>query len=316
MIQWYYGTKDNQQRGPVDSAVILEKLQNNELTKDSFIWREGMEQWQRLSTLMNELEPPSSSSINNSSLIITQETHYTQPISSNTGYTTASSDTGSHHIEDHSTVSPYSAPASDFISHTAVQGGEVIYAGFWRRAAACLVDGLLVGIIAQVLGGIIGLVSGIIMATTPDTDIGNILIILISSGTGLGLGMVYYAWFHSATGMATPGKLLVGIKVVRPDGERITFLRGIGRFFATYISGFILCIGYIMAAFTDRKQALHDMMCDTWVVDKWAFTDRPQLQQRGFGTATVVILSIFGILFAITFVVIIIVIGAAIASSR
>ena len=46
------------------------------------------------------------------------------------------------------------------------------------------------------------------------------------------------------------------------------------------------------------QQALHDMLCDTLVVDKWAFTDRPEWQERGLGTVTVVILVLFGLFIA------------------
>ncbi len=90
--------------------------------------------------------------------------------------------------------------------------------------------------------------------------------------------------------------MAIGIKVVRGNGERLTLGRSIGRYFATILSSIILCIGYLMAAFTDRKQALHDMVCDTVVVDRWAYTDQPHLQRRELGTVTVVMLVIGGLL--------------------
>jgi len=88
----------------------------------------------------------------------------------------------------------------------------------------------------------------------------------------------------------------VGIKVVRSDGRRISLGRGIGRFFAFLLSGLLLYIGYLMAAFTQRKQGLHDMICDTLVVDRWAFTAHPEWQRPELGTVTVVILAIAGVL--------------------
>ncbi len=119
---------------------------------------------------------------------------------------------------------------------------------------------------------------------------------LVSGLAGLAISMVYYAWFHASAGGATPGKMAVGIKVVRGNGERLTLGRSIGRYFATILSSIILCIGYLMAAFTDRKQALHDMVCDTVVVDRWAFTDQPHLQRRELGTVTIVMLVIGGLM--------------------
>ena len=58
----------------------------------------------------------------------------------------------------------------------------------------------------------------------------------------------------------------MGLVVTDLDGRRISPLRAIGRYFAKILSGIILFIGYIMVAFTDRKQGLHDMICSTLVV--------------------------------------------------
>jgi uncharacterized RDD family membrane protein YckC len=78
---------------------------------------------------------------------------------------------------------------------------------------------------------------------------------------------VYETWFlvHYA---ATPGKMVVGKKVIVADGSPMTVGRALGRYFATYISSFTLGIGYIMAAFDSEKRALHDRICDTRVVAK------------------------------------------------
>ena len=89
--------------------------------------------------------------------------------------------------------------------------------------------------------------------------------------------------------------MAVGIKLVRGDGERVSFWRAFGRLFATILSSLILMIGYLMAGFTERKQALHDMVCDTLVVDKWAYTDHPEWQREELGTVTIVILVLAGL---------------------
>ena len=94
---------------------------------------------------------------------------------------------------------------------------------------------------------------------------------------------------HSSDQQATLGKMAIGIKVVRSNGEKITFLRGFGRYFALILNGFTIFIGFVMAAFTDRKRALHDMVCDTLVV-KWAYTEHPEWQRRELGTVTIVVL--------------------------
>jgi uncharacterized RDD family membrane protein YckC len=67
---------------------------------------------------------------------------------------------------------------------------------------------------------------------------------------------------------ATLGKMAIGIVVTDLEGKRISFARATGRHFAKIISGFILFIGYIMAGFTQKKQALHDLIADCLVVKK------------------------------------------------
>ena len=116
---------------------------------------------------------------------------------------------------------------------------------------------------------------------------------------GVALGVAYFGWMHSSSSMATLGKMAIGIKVVREDGSRISFMRGMGRYFALIVSSIPLGLGFVMAGFTERKRALHDMMCDTVVVDKWAFTAQPELQRRELGTVTIIVLVLFGLLLAV-----------------
>lgn len=78
---------------------------------------------------------------------------------------------------------------------------------------------------------------------------------------------LYFALMESSIRMATVGKQVVGIIVTDMNGNRISFARATGRYFGKIISSFILCIGYLMAAWTDKNQALHDMMAGTLVLN-------------------------------------------------
>jgi uncharacterized RDD family membrane protein YckC len=82
---------------------------------------------------------------------------------------------------------------------------------------------------------------------------------------GLAIGATYEGVFVSRFG-ATPGKMALDLKVVRPDGGSISLGRAVGRYFAKMVSAIILGIGYIMAGFDSQKRALHDMICDTRVI--------------------------------------------------
>ena len=60
--------------------------------------------------------------------------------------------------------------------------------------------------------------------------------------------------------------MLMGVKVVTATGGPISVGRAFARYFAQILSGLILCIGFIMAAFDDQKRALHDHICSTRVI--------------------------------------------------
>jgi uncharacterized RDD family membrane protein YckC len=77
----------------------------------------------------------------------------------------------------------------------------------------------------------------------------------------------YYAGMESSPLRATLGKLAVGIHVMADDGHRLSFAKATGRFFGKALSGLIIGIGFFMAGWTTRKQALHDMMAGTLVVE-------------------------------------------------
>lgn len=179
-------------------------------------------------------------------------------------------------------------------------GSEVVYAGFLKRFAAHVVDVVIVGIVGGVIGGIIGAIFSVaLIGSGADPFAGSLLLNSISMVIGLALGLLYYGGFHASSSQATPGKMLIGIKVARGDGERLTGMRACVRFLATYINLFTLGIGWLMAAFTQRKQALHDFLCDTVVVDRFAYSPFPERQNRSLGGCAIAILIFCGLLFVV-----------------
>ena len=86
------------------------------------------------------------------------------------------------------------------------------------------------------------------------------------SRAGICIAILYYPVQESSAAQATLGKRALGLKVTTLDGQRIGVGRALGRFFAKILSSLILMVGYIMAAFTEKKQALHDMIAGTLVV--------------------------------------------------
>ena len=133
------------------------------------------------------------------------------------------------------------------------------YAGFWQRFLAAFIDGLITTILSAVAGFVIGSFGAI-----PGTEGGG------ATGpaglVGFVLTWLYYALMESSERQATFGKLALGLRVTDLEGNRISFGRATVRYFAKILSAIILLIGYIMAAFTEKKQALHDMLAGTLVL--------------------------------------------------
>jgi uncharacterized RDD family membrane protein YckC len=165
----------------------------------------------------------------------------------------------------HGAVSPHWLPAP-----------TRTYAGFWLRVAAHLIDGMITGVVLCALliplalaTGLGGALRNIHPGEEPDPAI---ILAFISSLWILILGGIlaawlYYAYCESSEWQATPGKKVLNLAVTDLNGNRVSFGRASGRFFAKMISGLIpFGIGYVMAGFTEKKQALHDMIASCLVL--------------------------------------------------
>ena len=141
------------------------------------------------------------------------------------------------------------------------------YAGFWRRVGAYLLDQLLVGFVGWALGTGIDLAVAAYAGPQPQQPI---WLQLAMTGVGMVIGVVlhwlYAAILESSAKQATLGKQALGIKVTDLDGRRLSFAHATGRHFAEYLTSLTVGVGYIMAGFTEKKQALHDLIAGTLVV--------------------------------------------------
>lgn len=135
------------------------------------------------------------------------------------------------------------------------------HASFWKRTAAYLID----YIICSVLIGII--LAPIIMLFPSLLSSHSLIGALLRIGICLAVFIGYYAWPESSSWQATLGKKLFGLKVTDLNGQRISFLRSVGRNLSMAVSAFILCIGFLMCIWTDKKQCLHDKMANCLVLD-------------------------------------------------
>ena len=130
--------------------------------------------------------------------------------------------------------------------------GSLLFAGFWARLAAYFVDCAIIVIIS------LAIVVGSSFAGEEGMLIGSIANLLVN--------LLYWPVLESSSRQATFGKSIVGIQVTDLNGNRVSFLRAFFRNLAKIISAIPLCIGFLLAAFTSRKQALHDIITDSLVV--------------------------------------------------
>jgi uncharacterized RDD family membrane protein YckC len=145
------------------------------------------------------------------------------------------------------------------------------YANFWVRFVASFIDGIILNIFGSIAGFIAGLIIGLVfVASTGST--GDTGAVMAAQTFGFFLGVIitwlYQALLESSPRQATLGKQAMSIIVTDLNGDRISFGKATVRSFSKYLSVIILLIGYIMAAFTEKKQALHDIIAGTLVVTR------------------------------------------------
>lgn len=136
----------------------------------------------------------------------------------------------------------------------------LVFGGFWRRLAAVLIDFIAMLVPLYCLLWITR------YSLTHTTDADYQLLDTIDSGITLIMWWLYYALFNSSAWQASLGKRALGLKIIDSHGQRLSFARASGRFFAEYLSALTLCIGYMMAGWTKRKRSLHDMIARTYVI--------------------------------------------------
>ena len=159
------------------------------------------------------------------------------------------------------------------------------YAGFWTRFVAIMIDGFILGLpmaLAMIYAPLYKTITRIPILGFEegsqnyhffthfllDKFLPNYFrYMIIITFLFFIISILYFGILTSTKMQGTVGKLLLGIKVVGQDGNRISFGRAIGRYFASMVSYFMY-LGYILAAFNEKKQTLHDYMANTFVVKR------------------------------------------------
>ena len=234
-LSWYYASA-GQQFGPVTLATLRQLLLAGKVGPADLVWNPSMTQWAAAQTV-TALSAVANAGVAN---LAAQQGYF--PQEQQAAYL-------QYGIGDSAYASPYA----------------FTYAGFWLRLVAYIIDYIVTYIIGSIVGFFLGLIAASVMAPTPRGQMPVGLLVFFGL-SGLLIGWLYYALMECSSTQATLGKMALGLRVTDMEGRRITFGRATGRFFAKILSALILLVGFIMAAFTERKQGLHDMIAGTLVM--------------------------------------------------
>lgn len=251
-MTWYYAD-GSRQVGPIDEAALDDLVRAGVVHGDTLVWHDGMANWQPHSAVRGvRPHPPPMAAV---------------PIVADTGYC---SECG-RPFPTNQLVPIGNASVCAQCKPTYLQrfreGGQAIgtrrYAGFWIRFVAYVIDAVILAIALTVINTPIELMMGLGRNIGDPTRMVGMFGVV--SLINIAIQCAYYTYFVSTRG-ATPGKMVMGLKVIRSDGSMPTAGQAAARYFCYILNGFTLLIGFIMAGFDDQKRGLHDRICDTRVI--------------------------------------------------
>lgn len=228
--EWYFAIQ-GQRQGPIDEATLSRLIDAGQIRAETLVWTPGMPEWSAAGGV-----PRWASVLHEAAAAGVGSAPPVMP-------------------------GPIVIPGPQFV--------PTGYAGFWLRFLAWFIDAIVLYVATTVLKFVVGMPIAILASTSSqpgaESALGLVLGLIIWL-LQLAVAWLYFALMESSRHQATLGKMALGIRVTTLNGERANFARVTGRYFAKILSTLILLVGYFMAGFTDRKQALHDMIAGTLVV--------------------------------------------------
>lgn len=273
-MNWYY-VDTGQQAGPVSEEELNTLVANGKVRPDTLVWREGMENWQPYGQV-NPASAPAPAAAPPAGLYPTQEpTAAPAPASGLEGGVVCAECNNIFPREEaiqYGSVWVCASCKPVFVQKlkegaVALSAGPMAYGGFWIRFLAKMIDGLILGFCIMLpLVIILFMTLGMGRAGGGQPDETVMMLFQVIFQLAAIIGAVAYNTFFIGKWGATPGKMACKLRVLTPEGQKVTFLRAFGRAWGEQLSGLVCNIGYIIAAFDDQKRTLHDHICNTRVV--------------------------------------------------
>jgi len=258
-MSWYY-VEQGKQTGPVSDDQFNALLQSETITPDTLVWREGMAEW----VPYRQLQDTTTAAASAAGMDHTKP----QAVCAECGKLFSADET-IRYGDVRVCASCKPAFLQKLQEGAPINTGALNYAAFGPRFLAYFIDGIL---LAAVNWGIQFAVIGIGVAmagrSPGERPMVPLSLSLLAMGLSLGVGISYETFLVGKYG-ATFGKMALKLKVVTADGQRISYARAFGRYFAKMLSGLTCLIGFIIAAFDNpQRRALHDYICNTRVIAK------------------------------------------------
>lgn len=240
--------RDGERHGPYKEDDVRQWLRSGQVSPADLAWYEGLADWQPLSVLFPD------------------DAKVVSPAAD----------------PDHS----YAAPSAPVLPQTTTAALED-HAGFWKRVAAYILDAIILYIPQLLIEKMFGVDVAKESLRQAVLSAGGDMQLVMAAQTqfyatmwpafllSFVISLLYFALCESSAWQGTPGKLALGIRVTDMQGRRISLPRALGRYLAKFLSAIILFIGFLMVAWTQRKQGLHDMIADTLVLNGRASEFKP-----------------------------------------
>ena len=153
------------------------------------------------------------------------------------------------------------------LEQTQPDASQFVFAGFGIRLVSYIIDLIIIGVIAWLVGFVLGAFLGPSMSSIQyptARELANLQI--IGTIADIIVAWLYFSLLESSKKQGTVGKMILGLKVTNMSYQKISFGRATGRYFSKILSGLLFWLGYLMIAWDEEKQGLHDKIAQTYVV--------------------------------------------------
>jgi uncharacterized RDD family membrane protein YckC len=265
-MQWYYAER-KKPFGPIDEQEFRKLIENGTVLPTTLVWRSGMKEWKPLSEISLtektateekvEIEKPAEVKP-----IEEIETEY-ESVENLTTCAQCGKEFDKDdmiYFENQWVCQSCQALMIQTPSDSTRIPERLQYADFWIRAGAKIIDIFIL----WTIGIIVSFFLGFFVSPTYDPEV-SLTFPILANVVQLIIAVSYTTYFLGKYS-ATPGKMACHLKVVTPNGGKVSYSQACYRYFAEIISSLIFCIGYLMAIFDSERRTLHDRIADTRVV--------------------------------------------------